>query len=184
MTNRRNLTIALIIGLALAGSIAAPMTASAVDNVCMSGGGTAAQNAACPVAVLNCPAGTLPGWLDANGNPTACVDNHPCIATDTQDWLCNPIAPPVAAAPVVPVPVPVVVQPPAKVAAVAAPTPTKAPASVPARVIVPSAPVATPKTPATLAAGAPVVSVAGPTVTVTEEVQDSVWSTCDLVICI
>jgi hypothetical protein len=164
MNNRR--TLALIIGLALAGSIAAPMTAAA-DNA--------------PVIV--CPPNTVPGWVDANGNATSCVDNHPCVATATQDWLCNPIA-----APVVAEPVPVAVRPPAKVAAVAPPTPTKAPVKVavsaPVRASTPTVPAAAHVTPATSPVTSPLVNVAGPTVIVTGETKDSVWSTCDLVICV
>lgn len=57
--------------------------------------------------VVNCAPGTVPGWLNEHGDPTSCVDNHPCIATATQDFDCNPIAPaivaPPAAAPAAPV---------------------------------------------------------------------------------
>jgi hypothetical protein len=113
------LTLALALGLALTGI---PAVANATDSVCMSGDGTAAL---CPVTVLHCAPGTAPGWLDVNGNPISCVDDHPCIATATQDADCNPIAPPPA------------VKPAAKPAAVAPRKPAITPAPVPAPTVAP-----------------------------------------------
>lgn len=65
---------------------------------------------------FTCEEGTVPGWIGEEGIPTSCVDNHPCIATDTVDWNCNPIVVPVPAPepapiPVVEVPAPVVLAP-------------------------------------------------------------------------
>ena len=92
-----------------------------------------------------CAPGTVPGWLDAQGNPTSCVDDHAVIDTGTapapapQPAVTPPAAHLVAptpakkAAPVVvathAAPQPVIVTPaptaptPAIVAPVAAPTP-------------------------------------------------------------
>jgi len=43
--------------------------------------------------VLNCLPGTVPGWLNEHGDPTGCVDDHPCVANEFQDWDCNPVVP-------------------------------------------------------------------------------------------
>lgn len=43
--------------------------------------------------VVVCEPGTAPGWLNEFGDATSCVDDHPCIADETQDADCNPIPP-------------------------------------------------------------------------------------------
>ena len=121
--------IGLIVLALVAGGIAAAPVAAYADSV----------------IPLNCAPGTVPGWLDAQGNPTSCVDDHAVIDTGTapapapQPAVTPPAAHLVAptpakkAAPVVvathAAPQPVIVTPaptaptPAIVAPVAAPAP-------------------------------------------------------------
>lgn len=42
-------------------------------------------------AKLDCPPGTVPGWLDELGNPTSCVGDSPCPGLEATD--CVVVAP-------------------------------------------------------------------------------------------
>ena len=49
-----------------------------------------------PTPVLECPAGTVPGWLDESGNPTSCVGDDPQptpIPTPTTEVPATPNVP-------------------------------------------------------------------------------------------
>lgn len=86
--------------------------------------------------VVECEPGTVPGWLNEHGDPTSCVDDHPCIANEVQDADCNPIVPP-------PVNPPPAVEPPAASPPAAIETPAIEPPSESEPVAVTPAPVET-----------------------------------------
>lgn len=102
MTSRRALVVFAAMSLA---GITLALAASPAD-------------AAIEPAPLTCPPGTVPGWLDENGQPTSCVSDDPCPGQIVVDGMCvdalpavEPAAPAAQAEPATP----------AKKAALAAP---------------------------------------------------------------
>jgi len=64
------------------------------------------------IGAESCAPGTVPGWLNENGEPTACVSNHPCPGFDA-DACPLDVNPPADPMPiVVPDPTPGVLIPP------------------------------------------------------------------------
>ncbi len=42
--------------------------------------------------VLNCPPGTVPGWLDEQGNPTSCISDNPTPGSEQPSSTPSPLA--------------------------------------------------------------------------------------------
>lgn len=48
------------------------------------------------MAELNCPEGTVPGWLDENGAPTSCVGDLPMVEPRPEPTPTVELTPPIA----------------------------------------------------------------------------------------
>lgn len=76
------LTVVLAVGF-----VAAPLAAFADDTIdpCMDG----EVSTPCTSVPVVCPKGTVPGWLDENGNPTSCVGDS--ATPGTSDTPATPV---------------------------------------------------------------------------------------------